>query len=69
MSVGSSSTYGGVTSESCMLAMRTKRGVGLRLPEKGTGIYCCINSSQVLVAAGRSAGPGSPSEPNIIVVY
>jgi hypothetical protein len=30
--------------------MRTKRGVtgvGLRPPEKGTGIYCCVDSSQV----------------------
>src|ERR1700733_8722852 len=26
--------------ESCMLTMRTERGVGLRPPEKGTGVCC-----------------------------
>jgi hypothetical protein len=26
--------------ESCMLTMRTERGVGLRSPEKGTGVCC-----------------------------
>jgi hypothetical protein len=44
--------------------MRTKHGAGLRSPEKGTCIYCRVNSSQVMVATGRSAGPGPPSEPN-----
>jgi hypothetical protein len=42
--------------ESCMLTMRTERGVGLRPPEKGTGV-CCRRSSLVLAPAGKSAGP------------
>lgn len=60
---------GGVAiSGSCMLTMRTMCGVGLRPPEKDTGICCCVNSSQVVLTAGRLAGPGPPSEPNISCV-
>jgi hypothetical protein len=49
------------------MTMRTKRGAGLRPPQKGTGVYCRVNSSQVMVATGRSAGPGPPSEPNALL--
>ena len=64
-----SNTCGGVAApESCMLTMRTKRGVYLHPLEKGTAIYCRVNSSLVLVPTRRSAGPGPPSGPNIVAV-
>jgi hypothetical protein len=49
------------------MTMRTKLGAGLCSPEKGTRIYCRVNSSQVKVATGRSAGLGPPSEPNALL--
>ena len=42
-------------------------GAGLSSPEKGKGIYCRVNSSQVMVATGRLAGPRPPSEPNALL--
>jgi hypothetical protein len=65
-----SNTCGGVASALVLHADDANEAWYVLAPplEKGTAIYCRVNSSLVLVATRRSAGPGPPSGPNIVAV-